>query len=165
MVHAPQLVMAGLQRMPDSTVLDAFQVLGESVERADSVNCARVFTPGNARTWEFRAISVLDSASVARWYSLAQPALVTELEGEQPAVPLDSASVQASLRHLSLSIPTADRLKLGTIFRSPQQRTEAEFCWAIRKIFQGISELDEPHRTRLARRMFDPDMWFSPGAP
>jgi hypothetical protein len=138
------LARRGIKRLDDESLLTMGALNARLLEVADVASCAAMArgAPGDG---VMRALALLDSADVDRFFELTYLATAAEARGAPPAREPNEKRLEETMAQIIATSPTENRERLTRALNDSV--ADAEMCWAGRTLNAGIQRL--PRRDQV----------------
>jgi hypothetical protein len=148
-----QLARRGVARLPEADLGVRERLLLHLDSIAGDTLCAGRFMGNLPPTEMRRYISLLDSARLARWVTVAVHAMKAELDATSPSMPPTSDEIAALLKTVTDSVPEADRSHFSAVFANVAGASIADQCWAGKMVSATALGLPSPLREDVLRKL------------
>jgi len=86
-----------------------------------------------------------------------ETALLAEIRGEPSPQTVNENQVIEAFKVLYSSMPEEKVKRLGNILGDLSGASDSDACWAGLTLYEGVSRLDKPYNTILARALIQPE--------
>jgi hypothetical protein len=146
-----RLQARGMIRLPTSLLLARASVMSRALAVADTKTCAALVRD-TATPLERRAVfSRLTPSEIDTWFTIVAEATLAEVADHPAAEPPTPAAIAGAFEALTAIQPGDFEPRMWRAMESPAAASDDELCWVFRKVWAAVDQLEEPHRSTLAR--------------
>jgi hypothetical protein len=146
----------GLPRLADEPLVERMQLTVKLSDTADEATCARLARSSSTGTQDsdavLKALGMLDSNSIARWYEINLSAIEANAAGSPAARTADTAEAERILGEMVNGLTAEEMASVSALYNGGQV-PDADACAGFRTLYEHVMAL--PDRDVAIMALYD----------